>query len=114
MLSTYHHKHKPDLVLLENKLLPCNEILWKSPKVLAELTRELFTPTACIARTLDTKAYLIMIESVFDHSIVNTTITMEEMSLLDCLLLNYDIMSDIDNCNEWERKSHTNFWEFPG
>jgi len=62
MPSTYRYEHKPNLVLLENELLPCDEILWKSPKVLAELTRESFTPTARIARTLDTKAYLIMIK----------------------------------------------------
>ena len=62
MPSTYRYDCKPDLVLLENELLPHDEISWKSPKVLAKLTRESFTPTARIARTLDTKAYLVMIE----------------------------------------------------
>ena len=36
---------------------------------------------------------------VFNHSIVNATVAMEEMSLLNCLFLNYDNISSIDNCN---------------
>lgn len=62
MPSAYNYNRKPDLILLENELVPHNKISWKSLKILAELMRESFTPTARIARTLDTKAYLIMIE----------------------------------------------------
>ena len=62
MPSTCCYDHKPNLILLENELILCDKISWKSPKVLAELMRESFTPTARIARTLDTKAYLIMIK----------------------------------------------------
>ena len=39
------------------------------------------------------------VQPIFNHSIVSTTVAMEEMSLLDCLFLNYDNISSIDNCN---------------
>ncbi|KIM59395.1 hypothetical protein SCLCIDRAFT_27348 [Scleroderma citrinum Foug A] len=81
MPSTYRYDHKPDLVLLENELVPCNEILWKSPKVLAKLTRESFTPTARIARTLDTKAYLIMIEQPWRRFVLALSFSKFELRL---------------------------------
>ncbi|KIM55112.1 hypothetical protein SCLCIDRAFT_30622 [Scleroderma citrinum Foug A] len=86
MPSTYRYDCKPDLVLLENELVPCDEILWKSPKVLAELMRESFTPTACIARTLDTKAYLIMIEQPWRRFVLTLSFSKFELCLhyYDC------------------------------
>ena len=81
MPSAYHYKCKPDLILLENELLPRNEISWKSPKVLAKLTRELFTPTAHIARTLDTKAYLIMIKQPWRRFVLALSFSRLELHL---------------------------------
>ena len=52
------------------------------------------------------------VRPVFNHSIVNATVAMEEMSLLDCLFLNYDNISSIDNCNGRERKSDAYSQEF--
>ena len=81
MPSAYHYERKPDLVLLENELLPRDEISWKSPKVLAELTRESFTPTARIARTLDTKAYLVMIEQPWRRFVLALSFSKLELRL---------------------------------
>ena len=81
MPSTYHYDCKPDLVLLENELLSRDEISWKSPKVLAELMRESFTPTARIARTLDTKAYLVMIEQPWRRFIFALSFSKLELCL---------------------------------
>ena len=81
MPSAYRYDHKPDLVLLENEVLPRDEISWKSPKVLAELTRESFTPTARIARTLDTKAYLIMIEQPWRRFVLALSFSKLELRL---------------------------------
>ena len=52
------------------------------------------------------------IRPVFNHSIVNATITMKKMPLLNCLLLNYESMSFIGNCNRWKQKSRTYSWGF--
>ena len=86
MPSAYRYERKPDLVLLENELLPRDEISWKSPKVLAELMRESFTPTAHIARTLDTKAYLVMIEQPWRRFVLTLSFSKLELRLhyYDC------------------------------
>ena len=81
MPSTYCYDRKPDLILLENELVPRDEISWKSPKVLAELMRESFTPTARIARTLDTKAYLIMIEQPWRRFVLTLSFSKFELHL---------------------------------
>ena len=86
MPSAYNYDHKPDLILLKNELVPHDGILWKSPKILAELMRESFTPTAHIARTLDTKAYLIMIEQPWRRFVLALSFSKLELCLhfYDC------------------------------
>ena len=79
--SAYCYERKPDLVLLENELLPRDKISWKSPKVLAELTRESFIPTARIARTLDTRVYLVMIEQPWRRFVLALSFSKLELRL---------------------------------
>ena len=81
MPSTCCYDHKPNLILLENELILCDKISWKSPKVLAELMRESFTPTACIARTLDTKAYLIMIKQPWRRFVLALSFSKSKLHL---------------------------------
>ncbi|KAF8440988.1 hypothetical protein L210DRAFT_989535 [Boletus edulis BED1] len=56
------YSRKPNLVLVDNDAMSHDEITWLSPKVIAEYTKETFQPASRIGKTMDTKAYLVLVD----------------------------------------------------
>ncbi|KAF8129612.1 hypothetical protein EV363DRAFT_1297249 [Boletus edulis] len=56
------YSHKPDLVLVDNDAMSHDEITWLSPKVITEYTKETFQLASRISKTMDTKAYLVLVD----------------------------------------------------
>ena len=68
------YSRKPDLVLIDNSPLSQDEITWLSPKVIAEYTKEKFQPASRVGKTIDTKAYLVLVDQPWRHFILGLTI----------------------------------------
>ncbi|KAF8432136.1 hypothetical protein L210DRAFT_3650633 [Boletus edulis BED1] len=65
---------KPDLVLVDNDAMSHDEITWLSPKVIAEYTKETFQPASWIGKTMDTKAYLVLVDQPWQRFILGLSI----------------------------------------
>ena len=62
MAGSTGYNQKPDLVLVSNMIMLRDEITWLSPKVIGEYSKESFQPASHIGRTMDMKAYLVMVD----------------------------------------------------
>ena len=56
------YNQKPDLVLVSNSIASRDEVTWLSPKVIGEYSKESFQLASCMRKTMDTKAYLVMVD----------------------------------------------------
>ncbi|KAG9311005.1 hypothetical protein JVU11DRAFT_8896 [Chiua virens] len=54
--------HKPDLILVNNSDTAHDKVMWFSTKVIAEYMKETYQPALCIRKTMDTKAYLVLVD----------------------------------------------------
>ena len=52
---------KPDLVLVSNLVVLCDEVTWLSPKVVGEYSKESFQLASHMGKTMDTMTYLVMV-----------------------------------------------------
>ncbi|KAF8436279.1 hypothetical protein L210DRAFT_3648035 [Boletus edulis BED1] len=68
------YSRKPDLVLVDNDAMSHDEITWLSPKVIAEYTKETFQPASRIGKTMDTKAYLVLVDQPWRRFILGLSI----------------------------------------
>ena len=68
------YSHKPDLILIDNSPLSQDKITWLSPKVIAEYMKEKFQPASRVGKTIDTKAYLVLVDQPWRRFILGLTI----------------------------------------
>ncbi|KAG9312841.1 hypothetical protein JVU11DRAFT_6270 [Chiua virens] len=54
--------HKPDLILVDNSDITHDKVMWLSIKVVGEYTKEIYQPASHIGKTMDTKAYLVLMD----------------------------------------------------
>ncbi|KAF8834984.1 hypothetical protein BDN67DRAFT_1015962 [Paxillus ammoniavirescens] len=74
--------HKPNLIIIKSKEEPLkDDVSWEDPKLIMELTKEEFTPTSQIARTLHTKAYLMLWSQPWHCFVLGFSITHDILCL---------------------------------
>ena len=72
------YQQKPDLVLVSSAIVPWDEITWLSLKVIGEYSREPFQPASRLGKTMDTKAYLIMVDQPWRCYVLGLFLANEE------------------------------------
>lgn len=73
------YKRKPDLILIDGNILTEDEITWLSPKAIAEYTKETYKPASRIGKTLDTKAYLVLVEQPWRRFVLGLSLANSEL-----------------------------------
>ena len=73
------YQRKPDLVLVNSTIVPWDKITWLSPKVIGEYSRESFQPASRLGKTMDTKAYLVMVDQPWQHFVLGLSLANEEL-----------------------------------
>ena len=79
MAGSTGYSQKPDLVLISNMITSHDEITWLSPKVIGEYSKELFQPASRIGRTMDMKAYLVMVDQPWRCFVLGLSLANEEL-----------------------------------
>ena len=78
MTGSTGYKRKPDLVLVSSAITLRDEVTWLSPKVVGEYSREPFQPASRIGKTMDTKAYLVMVEQPWRRFVLELSLANDE------------------------------------
>ena len=79
MTGSTGYKQKPDLVLVSSVITSRGEVTWLSPKVVGEYSREPFQPASRIRKTMDTKAYLVMVEQPWRRFVLGLSLANDEL-----------------------------------
>ena len=79
MAGSTGYNWKPDLVLVSNMITSCNEITWLSLKVIGEYSKESFQLVSHIRRTINTKAYLVMVDQPWRQFVLGLSLANEEL-----------------------------------
>ncbi|KIO09339.1 hypothetical protein M404DRAFT_21903 [Pisolithus tinctorius Marx 270] len=73
------YSRKPDLILVDNTPVSLDEITWLSPKVIAKYSKESFKPASRLGKTMDTKAYLTLVDQPWRRYVLGLSITDSEL-----------------------------------
>ena len=73
------YNRKPDLVLVSNSITSRDEITWLTPKVIGEYSGESFQPASRMGKTMDTKAYLVMVDQPWRRFVLGLSLANEEL-----------------------------------
>jgi len=79
MTGSTGYNQKPDLVLISNTIASCDEITWLSPKVIREYSRESFQPASHIRKTMDMKAYLVLVDQSWRHFVLRLSLANDKL-----------------------------------
>jgi hypothetical protein len=70
---------KPNLALIDKGTISHDEITWLSPKVITEYMKETFQPASQLGKTMDTKAYLILVDQPWRQFVLGLSIANSEL-----------------------------------
>ncbi|KAI6019709.1 hypothetical protein F5J12DRAFT_780815 [Pisolithus orientalis] len=66
---------------LQGSTVSLDEIMWLSPKVITEYSKESFKPASHLGKMMDTKAYLTLVDQPWRHYVLGLSITDSELQL---------------------------------
>ena len=73
------YNRKPDLILVSNSVTSRDEVTWLSPKVIGEYSKEPYQPASRMGKTMDTKAYLVMVDQPWRRFVLGFSLANEEL-----------------------------------
>ena len=81
MPGSIGYTRKPDLAPIDKGTISHDEITcqWLSPKVIAEYTKETFQPASRLGKTMDTKAYLVLVDQPWRRFVLGLSIANGEL-----------------------------------
>ena len=81
MTGSTGYSQKPDLLLISSTIASHDKVKWLSPKVIRENSRKSFQLVSCIGKTMDTKAYLVMVDQPWRHFVLGLSLANDELQI---------------------------------
>jgi len=70
-----------DLVLVDNAINCLDKVSWQSPKVIAEYLKDSYCPRSCLGKTMDTKAWLVLVDQPWWHFVLGLSLVNLELQV---------------------------------